>query len=117
MTRDRTLKLLSSNLSREQASWLFNPGRDPVGVELIERLPEELQLRILHRGGEYFLYLDLSGSGRHHCTCRDFKPTLLRRRVPKGRQLFCRHVVAAALKMKRHELLLPLVSGGIDEGS
>jgi hypothetical protein len=103
------LRFLSATLGPKRAAWILDPLRDPVRLEVMERPAGEVRMRALHRGQAFFLYLDLTGQGRHHCTCAD-SPVIERRRRPRGLELFCRHVVAAVLKEKRPEMLLALLS-------
>lgn len=80
--------------------------REPVRLEIMERVPGEVRMRVPRWGGEYFVYLDLTGKGGHYCTCRDFSPFKSLRRVSER---LCRHVVAAILKENHPEMLLPLM--------
>jgi hypothetical protein len=106
---DSKVRLSTGVLGRTRAGWIRKPERDPVKLEVIERVPEEVRMRALHRGGTYFLYLDLTGQQRHHCTCLDFCEYAGRcwRRLDP----YCRHVVAAVLKEKRPEMLLAFLAG------
>lgn len=79
-------------------------------LELVERVGGEVRLRGSWRGFLCFVYLDLTGLGRHHCTCGDTDFQSLYRR-PRAGPRFCPHVVAAAIRERRHELLLPFLAG------
>jgi hypothetical protein len=88
------------------ASWFIESGRRAVRIDLIESTPEEIQLRASQNRSMYYLYLDLTGQGRHHCTCADWgwRPVRL------GPGMFCRHIAAAAIEYGVPNLLLPLLA-------
>ena len=109
MKNEMRMKFLSGTLGARRASWILDPDHDPVGLRVMASGVNEVSMSVRHRGGEYFLYLDLTGAGRHHCTCWDFSPRQFSRKRPRAKYLYCRHVVAAALKINRQELLLPLL--------
>lgn len=97
--------------SRRSASvWIREPDKDPVRLEVMRRDASEVSMRAFHHDKQYFLYLDLAGKGRHHCTCRDFSPWGLFSRQVRTADSFCRHIVAAVLKEGRMELLLSLLT-------
>ena len=95
----------SSFLCRRRP-WILDPAKDPVRLEVMERDAGEVRMRAFQDDHQFFLYLDLAGSGRHHCTCRDFTPWSLFSRRTRASDVFCRHIVAAAVKEDRLELLL-----------
>lgn len=83
--------------------------RAPIKLEIMERLRGEVRMLVPREGGGYFLYLDLTGKGRHHCTCLDHSLFATRRWM---RERLCLHIVAAILKEDRPEMLLPLMLRG-----
>lgn len=101
---------MSVILGRRCAAWIREPDKDPVRVEVLARDASEVSMRAFHNDRQYFLYLDLAGAGQHHCTCRDFRPWGMFSRKGLVADLFCRHIVAAALKENRLELLLSLLT-------
>lgn len=60
------------------------------------------------------VYLDITSHGRHHCTCSEaiFANNISLRQWQKlgVNGMFCAHIVAAALKSDRADLLLPLLN-------
>lgn len=95
---------------RRCASWITDQNKDPVHFEVMKRDDREVSMRAFHHGRQYFLYLDLAGHGRHHCNCRDFRPREFISRRVRFVDIFCRHIVAAALQEGRLELLLSLLT-------
>lgn len=103
-------RCLSASLGRRCAAWIRDPEQDPVRLDVLGRNAGEVSMRVFHNDLQYYLYLDLTGNGLHHCTCGDFSLRgRLSRRV-RTADLFCRHIVAAALKEGRLELLLSLLT-------
>lgn len=86
--------------------WLSEPDKDPVHLQELGRTREEASLRAFHRGRHLYVYLDLSGRGRHHCDCRESGWTGWGRRNRRPPAPLCRHVVAAAVREGRPDLLL-----------
>lgn len=80
--------------------------RAPIKLEVMERLRNEVRMLVPREGGGYFLYLDLTGKGKHHCTCLDYLYFATRRWM---RERTCLHVVAAILQENRPEMLMPLM--------
>ena len=91
-------------------NWISHPETDPVRFSVMKRDAREVSMRAFHRARQYFLYLDLTGRGLHHCSCRDFDPQSLFFRKVRAMDLFCRHIVAAARNEGRMELLLSVLT-------
>ena len=109
-TQESRSRRLSERRGRLCAAWVLDPEKDPVRLQVMKRDAVEVSMRASHHDRQYFLYLDLTGHGRHHCTCRDYAyGSFFSRPVPAS-DLFCRHIVAAALKEERLELLLSLLT-------
>ncbi len=89
--------------------WFRQRSRDSIHLEQIERKDSEIVLRAVQDNRTFFVYLDISGNGRHHCTCQDWSWRELIWRVDKG-ALICRHIVAAALQEGQAALILPLLA-------
>ncbi len=87
------------------AGWFSRKSRDEVRLDEIERKASEIVLRARHNGRTCYVYLDISGQGRHYCTCRDWAWGGLVRRMNKG-PVICRHLVVAALQEGHAALLL-----------
>ena len=101
---------MSMRKQKAISRWCTQRSRDCVRLEEIERKDSEIVLRASHDGRACFVYLDISGSGQHHCTCQDWPWAEFTWHANRG-VLICRHIVAAALQEGYAALLLPALAG------
>ncbi|MBI4347345.1 MAG: hypothetical protein HY553_10850 [Elusimicrobia bacterium] len=90
-------------------SWLSPGCRGRIRLERVGRAGRELRWRA-SEGEVYYVYLDLTGKGWHHCTCANLSVLPFQKRR-LGRGMFCRHIVAAAMEAREPALLIPLLAG------
>ena len=95
---------------RSISGWFSRKSREQVSLDEIERKDSEIVLRARHNGRTCYVYLDISGQGRHYCTCRDWSWAGLGWRMRKG-TVICRHLVAAALQEGQAASLLSALAG------
>ena len=74
--------------------------RAPIKLEIMERLRGEVRMLVPRAGAGYFLYLDLTGKGKHHCTCLDSASFAARRHL-RGRARPEAHPPARAPRSSR----------------
>lgn len=78
-----------------------------VGIDRISVNLDEVVLRATHNGRTCFVYLDLTPSGEHHCSCQDDLPRSFAFRLRGPHGMFCKHILASAMAMNLQAVVLP----------
>ena len=95
-------------------TWLAPKNCEAIQLKPVGGSAGESPWRATRDRHDFYVFLDITGNGRHHCTCAqdDSRPAGKRFRVHRqGAGMFCRHIVAAAMQASQQALLLPLLVG------
>lgn len=99
---------MSTTKRKGLIEWLKSGKASGVRLDELSVGTRESCWRAVHDSKTFFLYLDLTGAGRHHCTCSDW--SLICPRPSKSGMLCC-HIAAAALRSDKGSLLLAPLLG------